>query len=60
MNGEVNARRNLGCLEVDAGNENRAMKHFLLASNAGDFTPYGILYVRTSISDMALYCLAYE
>ena len=56
MNGEVNARRNLGCLEVDAGNENRAMKHFLLASNAGDFT----LYVRTSISDMALYCLAYE
>ena len=43
MNGEVNARRNLGCLEVDAGNEHRAMKHLLLAFNAGDFTPYGIL-----------------
>ena len=29
------ARHNIGCFEGEAGNEHRAMKHFLLAANAG-------------------------
>ena len=35
MNGDVHARHNLGCVEVDAGNEHRAYKHFILAARAG-------------------------
>ena len=35
MNGNVNARHNLGCMEVDAGNERRAMKHFIIAAKTG-------------------------
>ena len=35
MNGNVNARHCLGCMEVDAGNEHRAYKHFILAARAG-------------------------
>ena len=35
MKGSVSARHNLGCLEWNAGNEHRAMKHFILA-RAGD------------------------
>ena len=36
MNGNVNARYNLARLETQAGNHNRAMKHLIIASNAGD------------------------
>ena len=36
MNGNVNARFNLGCEELEAGNHNRAMKHFILSARAGD------------------------
>ena len=32
---DVHARHNIGCFEGEAGNEHRAMKHFLLAANAG-------------------------
>ena len=35
MDGDVKARHNLGCMEGSAGNEHRAMKHFLLAARAG-------------------------
>ena len=35
MNGNVNARHNLGCAEVDACNFHRACKHFILAARAG-------------------------
>ena len=35
MNGNVKARRNLGCVEFDAGNYHRAIKHFILAAKAG-------------------------
>ena len=35
MNGNVNARHNLGCEEFDAGNEHRAYKHFILSAKAG-------------------------
>ena len=35
MNGSVNARHNLGCVEEDAGNPQRACKHFVLAARAG-------------------------
>ena len=35
MNGNVNARHNLGCEEFDAGNEHRAYKHFILSARAG-------------------------
>ena len=35
MNGSVNARHNLGCDELEAGNEHRAYKHFILAAKAG-------------------------
>ena len=36
MNGNIRARHNLGCGEVDAGNNHRAMKHFILSARAGD------------------------
>ena len=35
MNGDIMARYNLGCLEGQAGNHRRAMKHFLIAGRAG-------------------------
>ena len=35
MNGSVQARNNLGCSEVNAGNIHRAMKHYILAARAG-------------------------
>ena len=35
MKGDVDARHNLGCVEGQAGNEHRAVKHFLLAAKAG-------------------------
>ena len=36
MNGCVDARHNLGCTEAEAGNIDRAYKHFILAAKAGD------------------------
>ena len=35
MNGDVDARHNLGCMEGQAGNYQRAMKHCLIAAKAG-------------------------
>ena len=35
MNGSVMARHNLGADEYEAGNDQRAMKHFILAARAG-------------------------
>ena len=35
MKGSSTARHNLGILEIDAGNEHQAVKHFILAANAG-------------------------
>ena len=35
MNGSVNARHSLGCVEGKAGNIHRSMKHFILAAKAG-------------------------
>ena len=35
MNGHVQARYNIGCLEGEAGNDHRALKHFILAARAG-------------------------
>jgi len=36
MKGCVTARHNLGCSEGAAGNERRAMKHFMIAARAGE------------------------
>ena len=36
MNGSLDARYNLGCMEVYAGNPDRAKKHFILAARAGE------------------------
>ena len=36
MNGEIQARNNIGALEGNAGNHQRAMKHLLIAAKAGD------------------------
>ena len=36
MNGDIHARYNLGCLEGQAGNEQKAYKHFILSARAGD------------------------
>ena len=36
MNGHVLSRHNLGATEYNNGNRQRAMKHFILAANAGD------------------------
>ena len=35
VNGNLSARHNLGCMELDAGNYHRAMQHFILAAKAG-------------------------
>ena len=35
MDGSVNARHNLGCMEFEGGNYHRAYKHFILAAQAG-------------------------
>jgi TPR repeat protein len=35
MNGSVQARNNLGCMEGQAGNHHRAMKHFIISAKAG-------------------------
>ena len=35
MNGDMNARHNLGCMEGQAGNDHRAHKHFIIAAKAG-------------------------
>ena len=35
MNGHMKARHNLGCAEYEAGNYQRAMKHFRIAASAG-------------------------
>ena len=35
MNGEVQARHNLGCMEGRSGNKHRACKHFILSARAG-------------------------
>ena len=35
MNGDIMARYNLGCLEGQAGNYQRAVKHCLIAARAG-------------------------
>ena len=35
MHGNVDARYNLGCVEKEAGNYNRAFKHFILSARAG-------------------------
>jgi hypothetical protein len=36
MNGDVMARNNLGCLEGQAGNHQRAFKHYIISASAGD------------------------
>ena len=41
MNGHVLARHNLGCMEAQAGNHQRAHKHFKLAARAGDANALG-------------------
>ena len=35
MKGDFDARRDLGCMELDAGNYHRAKKHFMNAAKAG-------------------------
>ena len=35
MNGDIEGRHNLGCLEGHAGNNHRAVKHFILSAKAG-------------------------
>ena len=35
MNGDVDARHNLGCDELEAGSFHRAMKHYIIAARAG-------------------------
>ena len=35
INGDLNARHNLGCEEFEAGNIARAYKHYILAAKAG-------------------------
>ena len=36
MNGDIQARNNLGCMEGQAGNHHRAFKHCLISARAGD------------------------
>ena len=36
MNGNVIARHNLGCMEYNAGNHQRAFKHFIISAKTGD------------------------
>ena len=35
MSGNVHARNNIGCMEYNAGNYDRAFKHFIIAARAG-------------------------
>ena len=35
MGGDVTARHNLGCFEEEAGNMDRAVKHYMIAAGAG-------------------------
>ena len=35
MNGDVTARHNLGCSELEAGNHQRAFRHYIIAARAG-------------------------
>ena len=35
MNGSAQARHNLGCVEVKAGNVDRVMRHMIIAAKAG-------------------------
>ena len=36
MGGDSNARHNLGCFECNAGNINKALKHFMIAVEFGN------------------------
>ena len=36
MRGHVLARHNLGCVELNEGNIDRALKHFMISAGAGD------------------------
>ena len=38
MRGQTDARHNLGCFEEQAGNKDRALKHFLIAVKDGSST----------------------
>jgi len=51
MNGSVNARHNLGCIEGRSGNHHRAYKHYMIAAKAGD-TP-SLDYVKKGFMAMA-------
>ena len=35
MGGDEVARHNLGCMEMDSGNYDRAMKHYMISAGAG-------------------------
>ena len=35
IGGDIHSRHNLGCIEYDAGNYDRAMKHFIILARAG-------------------------
>ena len=43
MNGNVHARNNLSCMEGQAGNSQRAFKHFIIAAKAGYKTSLDIV-----------------
>ena len=43
MNGNVNARHNVGVLETQAGNNHRATKHFILTARAGHDNSLGLV-----------------
>ena len=43
MNGNVNARHNVGVLETQAGNNHRATKHFILTARAGHNNSLGLV-----------------
>ena len=45
MNGDVDARYNLGHVEADAGNELRAFKHFILSARAGFRLSLGLVQI---------------
>jgi TPR repeat protein len=36
IGGHVDARHNLGCIELDNGRRERAIKHFIIAANLGN------------------------
>jgi TPR repeat protein len=36
IGGHCNARHNLGCVELDFGRKERAVKHFIIAANLGN------------------------